>query len=90
MFTFSVIWFWLAVIAQIVVGFLMNVEWFYYVAGSVVVIRWLFLALVLHFIAKKISLKVAIWAYPFWEFCYISYQIIVGFIALTSSKVAWK
>ncbi len=90
MFIFSVIWFWLAVMAQIVVGFLMNIEWFYYVAGSVVVIRWLFLALVLHFIAKKISLKVAIWAYPFWEFCYISYQIIVGFIALTSSKVAWK
>ncbi len=90
MFTLSILLFWIAIIAQFIIGFLMNVAWFYYVAIALIFIRWLFLTLVLHNVAKKLDFKTSAWAYPFWELFYVLYQIIVGFIALTSSKVAWK
>jgi hypothetical protein len=90
MFTFSIIFFWFAIIAQTILGFLMNVEWFYYIVITTVIIRWLFLTLVLHNIAKKLGLNASVWVYPFWELFYILYQVIVGFIALTSKKVSWK
>ena len=89
-FTFSILFFWLAMLAQLIVGFIFKVDWFYYLVASFITIRWLFLTILVHTIAKKVTIPISAWAYPFWEFCYVAYQLIVGFIALTSSKIAWK
>ncbi len=89
-FLFSIVFFFLAICTQVVFGFFAHVDWLYYVAAGFVFIRYLFLALVLQAIAKKINLKTSLWLYPFWEFVYVIYQIYVGFVALTSSKIAWR
>ncbi len=90
LFSFSVAFFWLFSLVQVGVGLWLQNEFLLYSAGAMHVLRWLLAVLVLLFAQDKLGAKAYAGAYPFIELFYVGYQFTVGFVALTTEKVAWR
>jgi glycosyltransferase involved in cell wall biosynthesis len=90
LFTFSIFFFWLALLLQVFVGWWLQNEILLYSALAMHLLRWLIAVLVLLFAQDKLAAKAYAGLYPFIEPFYVVYQLLVGLIALTTEKVTWR